>query len=230
MRLACIVLMSCLLLVACGDNKQSAGGNYEEGKHYRLVKQVHPEEGLSVVEFFWYGCTHCRDFEPVVNEWLKTKPEDVSFRRVPAMWHNAMVIHARAFYIGQGLAESAVIHEQLFDFIINLADEPTLQDHERKLAGFFSAYGLSEKQFDSQFNAPELGEQLNQDYQLMQDSGMSSTPSFMVAGKYLVDNTLAETRSEVMSVVDYLLDKERAARLPGAKQSLTISSEPAGKP
>ena len=38
---------------------------------------------IEVVEFFFYLCPHCFAFDPVLEQWLKTLPADVSFRRVP---------------------------------------------------------------------------------------------------------------------------------------------------
>ena len=41
---------------------------------------------IEVLEVFWYGCSHCYDFEPYVKKWLATKPDDVDFRRMPGIF------------------------------------------------------------------------------------------------------------------------------------------------
>ena len=89
-------------VVACAQD----GGSYEEGKHYDAispaVRTASPGK-IEVAEFFWYGCSHCYTFEPLIGQWKKTLAEDVTFRGIPAMWGGAMELHARAFYTAQAL-------------------------------------------------------------------------------------------------------------------------------
>ena len=46
---------------------------------------------IEVIEFFYYGCESCSRLEPQLQAWLKTLPQDVSFRRVPALRRTAWV-------------------------------------------------------------------------------------------------------------------------------------------
>ena len=78
-------------------------GQYVEGKHYVRIDPVVPplensESKHEVVELFWYGCSHCYDFEPYVNKWKDSKSSDVSFIRVPAIFNARWEQHARAYY------------------------------------------------------------------------------------------------------------------------------------
>ena len=46
------------------------------GTDYDLVKPAQPTQDpqkIEVLEFFWYGCPHCLEFEPDLNAWIKTK-------------------------------------------------------------------------------------------------------------------------------------------------------------
>ncbi|HZR70224.1 MAG TPA: hypothetical protein VFB01_14380, partial [Burkholderiales bacterium] len=61
----------------------------QEGRQYvRLKNPVPVESGnkIEVIEFFSYGCPHCADLEPILEQWLKTLPPDVQFRRVPVLF------------------------------------------------------------------------------------------------------------------------------------------------
>ncbi|MEN9380050.1 MAG: hypothetical protein RJB15_1743, partial [Pseudomonadota bacterium] len=58
----------------------------EEGFDYRVLptpQAVEQKGKVEVIEFFWYGCPHCYDFEPELSAWVKRQPKDVVFRRVP---------------------------------------------------------------------------------------------------------------------------------------------------
>ena len=57
------------------------------GRDYQVLKQAQPTESgakVEVIEFFWYGCPHCNALQPSLHAWLKRKPADVEFRRIPA--------------------------------------------------------------------------------------------------------------------------------------------------
>ena len=60
-----------------------------EGTHYvRLSQPLPPPTSgkIEVVEFFWYGCPHCNQFEPALDAWQKQLPADVAFRRMPVVF------------------------------------------------------------------------------------------------------------------------------------------------
>ena len=42
---------------------------------------------IEVVEFFWYGCPHCYNLEPLIETWSKKLPPDVQFRPIPAVFN-----------------------------------------------------------------------------------------------------------------------------------------------
>ncbi|MBX3686062.1 MAG: thiol:disulfide interchange protein DsbA/DsbL, partial [Rhodocyclaceae bacterium] len=53
---------------------------------------------IEVLEFFHYGCPHCRDFDPLLEKWVAALPKDVEFKRVPAIWGNAQLKELARFY------------------------------------------------------------------------------------------------------------------------------------
>ena len=56
----------------------------KEGIDFRVINPplAADKNRIEVTEFFWYGCPHCFDFEPVLATWVKKLPADVSFRRL----------------------------------------------------------------------------------------------------------------------------------------------------
>ena len=57
---------------------------YQEGKHFKRIDQNKTVDNgkVEVLEFFMYGCPHCYSFEPYLNKWKGSKPENVEFIRV----------------------------------------------------------------------------------------------------------------------------------------------------
>src|SRR5688572_5946134 len=96
-------LMVFRLSCMAGDD---AAKTYVAGTDYDLisppVRAIDPAK-IEVAEFFWYGCNHCFHFEPMLEQWKKTMPDDVSFRGVPAVWRDNMELHAKAYYTAEAL-------------------------------------------------------------------------------------------------------------------------------
>ena len=94
--------------------------NFQEGSHYQRLPTPVPtsvEGKVEVVEIFWYGCPHCFRLEPVVDQWLEHKPDNVEFVRIPAVLGPSWELGARAFYVAESLDILDKIHAPLFDAI-----------------------------------------------------------------------------------------------------------------
>ena len=74
---------------------------FAQGARFAPVSPVQPTDDktkVEVIEFFHYGCPHCRDFDPLLGHWLKSLPADVNFIRVPAIWGNPQLKALAQFY------------------------------------------------------------------------------------------------------------------------------------
>ena len=57
---------------------------------YTTLQNTLPLENpgkVEIAEFFWYGCIHCYNLEPVLDAWLPKLPPDAYFRRIPAVFN-----------------------------------------------------------------------------------------------------------------------------------------------
>ena len=210
------LLLSLLLLVltpllACA---QGEGETYVQGEHYDLIvpelRTTDPDK-IEVVEFFWYGCSHCYTFEPVVGAWKKNLAEDVVFSGSPAIWNKPMELHARAFYAAQVLGVSETMNLVIFQAMNvdrkKLGSESEIQD-------LFVANGVAAEDFTKAYNSFGVSSQVKQANARARAAKITGTPAIVVNGKYQVNTRKAGSHSEVLKVADYLIEKERAA---GAK-------------
>jgi thiol:disulfide interchange protein DsbA len=70
-------MMSCALIV------QASAETYQPNVHYEiLTKPVLTKNSskVEVVDFFWYGCSHCYTFKEKLESWQKNQSDDVYFR------------------------------------------------------------------------------------------------------------------------------------------------------
>ena len=181
---------------------------YTQGENYELITPevtTHADGKIEVVEVFWYGCNHCYAFEPHIEKWLRTKPDNVVFRRVPGIFSQQWVPHARAFYAAQALGVSEKIHTPLFDAIHGLGQKIGDED---SLAKFFAKYGVAEADFREAYNSFSVDTKTRQAMTASKNYGISGVPSLIVNGKFRTSARLAGSFEEMLKIADELVDKE----------------------
>ncbi len=199
----------CALLFLCAVNLPLAAEEFVEGKHYQLVATplaVQDPSKIEVTELFWYGCPHCFHFEPEIAAWLKTKADDVNFRRIPAVFAQNWVPHARAYFAADALGELERFHKPLFDALHE--EEQKIFDEEAIIA-FAGKVGLQEADFRAAYTGFSVDGKIKQAMKYSRDSGITGVPAIIVNGKYRISAQTAGGQDKMLKVVDFLVAKER---------------------
>lgn len=185
---------------------------YVAGTHYTVLPapvNTNDSSKVEVLEAFWYGCSHCFRFEPLLENWAANVAPDVDFVHFPAMWNALMKIHAQVYYTAEALGKLDVLHEPIFN-AINV--EGNRMQTESQIGELFARYGVAKADFEKTFNSFSVRTKVNQAEKRMQDYQIRSTPNIIVNGKYLVTTGEAvPTQAEMLNVVDFLIEKERQA-------------------
>ena len=177
---------------------------------YAPVSPPQPTETngkIEVIEFFWYGCPHCYHLEPRVNAWLKTKPEDVVFRRVPAYPSESWGVLARVFYTVQAMGLLPQLHEKIFDAIHK--DGVNLQNH-KILEQWLAKNGVDPKKYDAVEKSFTVQSDMQRAKQMTINYKVDSVPRLVVNGKYYTSGELAGSPERIFTVVDEMIAKVRA--------------------
>ncbi|MEM7027639.1 MAG: thiol:disulfide interchange protein DsbA/DsbL [Pseudomonadota bacterium] len=162
---------------------------------------------IEVVEVFWYGCPHCYDFEPYVEKWLETKPDDVELRRMPGVFRKSWIPHAKAFYAAEKMGVLDKVHQPIFEAMHKKRKK--LNDFDA-LEDLFSDQGIDSGEFKKAYNSDEVDTKVKQAYLMGQRYKVPGTPAMIVNGKYLVSGSSAGSFENMIKVVTELADKERA--------------------
>jgi thiol:disulfide interchange protein DsbA len=184
--------------------------SFEEGVQYVPIQPQPPMavgDEVEVVEFFWYGCPHCRDFEPTVSKWASGLPANVKFVQVPAMFGGAADLHAQVFYALQGMGELERLHQKLFDAIANGRKLATRDEVD----AFLKENGVDMAKFGDAMNSFAVAAKVNRARALMRRYGVRSVPSLVVDARYR-SGTGFSGYQEITEVVDYVVDKVLAQR------------------
>lgn len=201
-----------LLLVPMLAAVHAQPARYAPGTHYteldNPVRTADPEK-VEVLEVFWYGCNHCFRFQPLIEDWQADMADDIHFDRFPAIWSGLMQVHAQAYYTAVSLDAVDQVHQEIFN-AINLRGNRLM--NENQLATLFADNGVDEEAFRDAFNSFSVRTQVNRAERLMSDYQIRSTPNMVVNGKYLVStNQAVSSQQEMLNVVDFLVEQERAA-------------------
>jgi len=187
----------------------------DEGFEYNLVTPAigtADKTKVEVVELFWYGCPHCHDFEPALNKWLEKKPANVNFVRVPAIFRESWVPHARAYYTAEALGVLDKTHSLFFKAVhrdrLRLATK-------KDISAFFVANGVTEDAFNQAWDSFVVQSRVKRAITLTRRSGINGVPAMMVNGKYrtsakeaTINSPGAPGNEAMLSVVDSLIKKE----------------------
>jgi len=181
---------------------------FTEGQHYERVTPPQPtasKDKVEVVEMFWYGCPHCYRLEPFVQRWLKTKPANVEFVRLPGVFRPSWEIHARAYYTAEALGVVDKVHVPMFEAI---HEQKRNMDNEAAIMALFKEHGVDEKDFKRVFNSFAVETKLRRARDMGGRYGANGVPTLIVNGKFRTGAQEAGGNARVFQVVDDLIKQE----------------------
>jgi protein dithiol oxidoreductase (disulfide-forming) len=185
-------------------------GTPAEGKQYVRLSQPLPAATggkIEVVEFFWYGCPHCNEFEPMLDAWAKKLPPDVQFRRVPvAFREEPFGAHQRIFYALEAMGQLDAMHRKVFYAIHN--DRARL-DKPADISEFMAKNGLDGAKFLDIYNSFSVQTKARQAKQLSESYKIDGVPALGIHGRYYTSGSLAGSNDKALAVAEFLIQQAR---------------------
>jgi thiol:disulfide interchange protein DsbA len=142
---------------------------------YRLISQqpVAIGERVEVIEFFFYACPYCNELEPFLERWLKRKPADVVFRRVPVVRHDSWVPLGKTYYALEAMGEAERLHAAVYHGV-HIDDLPLSQ--EKVIAEWAAKQGLDRDKFMAVYHSDAIREKVERSRRMTTDYDIKSTP------------------------------------------------------
>ena len=187
---------------------------------YPVAQPVSTPPGkVEVIEGFWYGCAHCYALEPRVEAWEKSKPEWVTFKRLPVIWNEVTREDARLFITIEALGLVDTLHGEVFreihangrplTVIRNQRVDPAAT--EKAARQFLMSHGVSADDFAKHYRSFSTENRLRQTENLSRRYMLDHTPMVVVQGKYLTDASMAGGQDELFELVNDLAAREHEA-------------------
>lgn len=216
-----LALLTILLAAVTVSTTARGQALYLEGVHYeRIDEPVAAATGVDgqvlVLEFFSYGCSHCKAFEPFVTAWKAELPPHVMFRPVPAGLGRALFQQLAAIhYVADELGVLDAAHPALFEEIQDKGNRRIVTPDG--LATFFGRFGVAPDAVTAALASPTVQERFAAGEALSRAVGLPGVPMVVVDGRYRVmRNGEVTSYEQMLDVIDFLV--ERRAR-EGAGQA-----------
>ena len=185
---------------------------FKEGADYLTLDKPAPVEApagkVEVVEFFWYGCPHCNDFEPKLEAWAKTAPKHVALRRVPVSFRPDFEPAQRLYYVLESLGRVDELGKKVFA-TIHIDKQPmTTAD---QVTAWAEKQGIAKAKFTELYNSFAVSTKVRKATQLQDIYQVDGVPALGVAGRYYTSGQLAKSMERALLVTDHLVARTRSA-------------------
>lgn len=182
-----------------------------EGKQFMRLSQPQPTAAptgkIEVVEFFWYACPHCNEFEPMLESWVRKLPADVAFRRVPVAFREVpFVAHQRIYYALETLGKVDPLHKKVFAAI---HVERKRLDKPEEIADFMQAQGIDRARFLEVYDSFGVQTKARQAKALAEAYRIDGVPALGINGQYYTSGSLAGSLGRSLEVADFLIQRSR---------------------
>lgn len=179
------------------------------GTDYKLIEPAQATRSgnkIEVLEFFFYGCSHCYHLHPELTAWEKKMPKDVDLVLVPTIFNAGWEPMAYTYYALEVLGQNQKLHDDLYEAWnvknIDLSDES-------KIAAFVAKHGVDSKKFSDAYHSFSVQSKVMRSKQLTQGYAIRGTPTLIVDGKYLITGLQP---AESIKVLGELVEKARKER------------------
>jgi len=163
-----------------------------------------PAGKIEVTEFFFYTCPHCADMEPLLDQWAKTLPKDVSLRRIPVLFRPQLAPFAKIYYTLESMNLLDKLHAEVFVAIhqqrVNLADE-------KALFAWVASKGVDAAKFEEIYKSFAVASKVQRADQVTRAYNVPGTPAIVVGGKYLVGSG---DHARQLQITNFLIAKVRS--------------------
>ncbi|WP_153101535.1 thiol:disulfide interchange protein DsbA/DsbL [Paraburkholderia hayleyella] len=210
-KLFSIMLLSLGFITAAA---QAAPAAPVAGKDYTVLAAPQPIEApagkIEVIEFFWYGCPHCSEFDPFLETWIKRQGPDVSFKRVPVAFRDDFIPHSKLYHALDAMGLLQQLTPKIFNEIH--VNKNYLMTPEEQ-AKFLAKNGVDTKKFMEAYNSFSTQSAVQRDKKMMAAYKIEGVPTLIVQGKYVTGPSATNSLPGTIQVLDYLVTQVRAKKM-----------------
>ena len=188
--------------------------SFAQGTDYLELRQrvatEAPAGQVEVIEFFWYSCSHCFQFEPQFAQWHKAPPKGVVVKRVPIAFREDFAPQQRLYYTLEALGLVDKLHGAVFN-TIHVQKKPLKTDAEI-LSWISQQAGVDAAKFQQTYQSFGVAAKVRRATQLQNEYHIEGVPSFGIPGRFYTDGSMAGGMSRALQVVESLAARALSGR------------------
>jgi thiol:disulfide interchange protein DsbA len=204
-----IRLFASLFAVALVATTPAFAIELQAGRDYTLIDPplYTPKGKIEVIEFFSYGCPHCNEFHPLLDDWAAKLPKDVVVRRVPITFHRLPWERlSRIYFALEAMGQIDRLNGAVFK---SLHEERFVINSDEAAIDWAVKHGLDGKKFGDMLNSFSVQSKVQQADQEAASARIQGVPALVVDGRWLLNNQAAGSNEELLRRVDALVAKAR---------------------
>lgn len=174
---------------------------------YRTLDVADRTGPVRVVEFFSYGCVHCRSFERLLDSWAESLPEGAVFERAHVAFSEQDRLLARAHFALDRHNALEANHGRIFRAI---HDRNRRFTSAEALADFVDGHGVAREAFLATLRSPRAARRVQAVEERYIALGLTGVPALAVDGKYVIG--MAGGRREALATTTALVTELIAKR------------------
>jgi thiol:disulfide interchange protein DsbA len=176
----------------------------------QAAQPVDAKGKIEVIEFMWYGCPHCNEFDPYLEAWVKKQGPDVVFKRVPVAFRDDFIPHSKMYHALDALGLADKLTPAVFNEIHVKKDYLLTPEAQ---ATFLATQGVDKKKYMDAYNSFSTQSDLQRDTKMMQDYKIDGVPTLAVQGKYETGPATTNSLPGTIQVLDFLVGQVRAKKM-----------------
>ena len=205
-------LLAAVLAAAAAMLAGTAHAALEAGVDYAVVPEPDekpaPDAELSVTEFFNFSCPACNASQPYIDTWLLTIPDNVVWKRQPVQFQQWNGLFARLYFVLEGFGKEEELYREVFRALHR--DRKLLNSEGRMVDWLVEDHGFEEEATEQAFDSFTVKTKIKRNNRLRERFGVSSTPTFIIADRYILLRPTGTSNEKLMENITALIDMIRA--------------------
>lgn len=175
---------------------------YQEGVHYTVLEKPIFKPANHVMELFSFTCPHCYKAENVLMNPWKKEGGNVKFEVLHSVY-DLWAKESKVFYTLEKLSR-----EDLYSVFFSLRQSIRGPFSDKALDDFIISSKLDQSSFYNTMNSVEVKNKIAQVKTIEDNLKTGSVPTFLIGGKYLINNRVLKSFNDIKTLSEYLISNK----------------------
>lgn len=189
-------------------SKLSSGNDYElvhKTRNVSATEHKATDKKIDVVEFFWYGCSHCYTTEPFISKYAENNKDKINFVKFPVSfpgWETGTKFYYTLEAMGLQKKLNTATFEAIHKYRKDILNNPEMRKE------FLIEQHVDPVKFEQLFNSFTINLKNTQSADIVKSYGLTSTPTFMVSDTYITSPSMVQSHEKAIQVIDAIVNKD----------------------